>query len=144
MATQTANLNLNKPEGTDIVDIDVLNENMDILDTTVKGVQDFMESAGEDLTEIQGAIQTAQQDIEDIEEQIPDIQEYAETAEASAKAAKDSAEKSENYYYLSRMQAATGGFLHLVNENGRIYCVRTANCDLEMKMEDGRLYYGYE
>lgn len=36
----TGNLGLKKPEGTDLVDIDDLNGNMDILDTVVKNVQD--------------------------------------------------------------------------------------------------------
>lgn len=69
-----------------------------------------------------------------------------ESKQASAQSSEDSkkhADRSEVYYNLSRMQAATGGFLHLVNKNGRIYCVRTANCGLEMRMVEGRLQYGY-
>lgn len=64
-------------------------------------------------------------------------------ADASSKDSKKYADRSEVYYNLSRMQAATGGFMHLVNKNGRIYCVRTANCGLEMRMVEGRLQYGY-
>lgn len=136
MATKTTNLDLNKPAGTDIVDIDVLNENMDILDSTVGTVQELMETVQGDLSDVQEGIQTAQQDISDIEEQLPEISGYAESA-------KENADKAYTYYQLSKMQAATGGFLQLVNRDGRIYCIRTANCGLEMKMEEGRLYYGY-
>ena len=69
-----------------------------------------------------------------------------ESKQVSVQSSKDSqkyADRSEVYYNLSRMQAATGGFMHLVNKNGRIYCVRTANCGLEMRMVEGRLQYGY-
>ena len=136
MATKTTNLDLNKPAGSDIVDIDVLNQNMDILDETVGNVQGIMNTVREDLTTVQEDIETAKEDISAIEDQIPDIKEYADSAA-------ENAEKSETYYYLSRMQAATGGFLHLENENGYLYCVRTSNCDVELIMEEGVLYYAY-
>ena len=34
----TTNYKLNKPDGSDVVDVSKLNENMDILDTTIKGL----------------------------------------------------------------------------------------------------------
>lgn len=52
----TANLNLKKPDGTDIVDIADLNGNMDILDTAVKAVQDH---AGDTTRHITAAERTA-------------------------------------------------------------------------------------
>ena len=39
---QTPNYNLNKPEGTDVVDIAVLNENADIIDATLKAKADLV------------------------------------------------------------------------------------------------------
>lgn len=49
----TSNLNLKKPDGTDIVDINDLNENMDILDTELARKQDKVAGKGlstEDFT----------------------------------------------------------------------------------------------
>ena len=44
----TANYNLKKPEGTDIVDIDDLNDNADILDQALKTVEDKADNAPAD------------------------------------------------------------------------------------------------
>ena len=41
----TANYNLKKPEGTDIVNIDDLNENADIIDQKLKELEDGVNSA---------------------------------------------------------------------------------------------------
>ena len=56
MPGKTTTLNLNKPLGSEVVDIDVLNENMDILDTTVKDVQDFMTQTEADLASAEARI----------------------------------------------------------------------------------------
>ena len=56
MPDKTTTLNLNKPLGSEVVDIDVLNENMDILDTTVKDVQDFMTQTEADLASAEARI----------------------------------------------------------------------------------------
>lgn len=49
----TGNLNLKKPEGTDIVDINDLNGNMDILDTAVKAVQDHTTDTTKHITALE-------------------------------------------------------------------------------------------
>ncbi|ETT45207.1 hypothetical protein C162_21763 [Paenibacillus sp. FSL R7-269] len=47
----TSNLGLKKPEGTDLVDIDDLNANADILDTSVKALQDHAADTTRHITE---------------------------------------------------------------------------------------------
>ena len=62
----------------------------------------------------------------------------------SADAAAESADKARTYAELSRMQAATGGFLHLEEHEGVLYCIRTGNAGLNLFMQNGVLYYSYE
>lgn len=47
---QTDNYKLNMPEGNDTVDIDVLNDNMEILDGTIKNVSDTLGEAAKEST----------------------------------------------------------------------------------------------
>ena len=50
MATRTTNYRMTKPEGTDLVDIDVLNGNFDIIDTQMKANADRAAGKQDKLT----------------------------------------------------------------------------------------------
>ncbi len=50
MATNTKNYKLTKPDATDLVDIDVLNENFDVIDTRIKANADAAASKQDPLT----------------------------------------------------------------------------------------------
>lgn len=52
MATKTTNYNLTKPDLTDWADIRVLNNNMDIIDSTMKAISDLADSGGGDTPSI--------------------------------------------------------------------------------------------
>lgn len=106
-------------------------------------VEQYMSTVHIDLSGIQDAVTQAEQDVDTVEARVNEINAQIPEIEGYVEESGKNAELAETYYQLSKMQAATGGFLHLVNKNGRIYCVRTANCGLEMIMDDGRLYYGY-
>ena len=56
MATRTRNYNLIKPEGTDLVNIDDLNDNFDIIDTQLKANADGLANV---QSSIPGAVETA-------------------------------------------------------------------------------------
>ena len=106
----------------------------------LSAISDATENLYQARDEAVQAAETAVNAKTDAEDALADATELIQTETAESA---QNADKAETYYYLSRMQAATGGFLHLVNKNGRIYCIRTGNCGLDMKMENGRLFYGY-
>ncbi|WP_342547642.1 hypothetical protein NST69_27505 [Paenibacillus sp. FSL P2-0089] len=62
----TGNLGLKKPDGTDIVDINDLNGNMDILDTTVKAAQDHAADTTKHVTAVERTAWNAKAPLVDI------------------------------------------------------------------------------
>lgn len=67
----TGNLGLKKPEGTDIVDINDLNGNMDILDTAVKAAQDHAVDTTKHVTAVERTTWNAKASLVDIGTQSP-------------------------------------------------------------------------